>query len=377
MVPGLRAPAVPASTPPTGGPLLADTKLTDLYIRLDPPGFAIYRPKSQGGRSNPVQVPKHHMAEVEEIRKKLLSTDDKQDWGVVHHALRWRARLQRMVGNEMWAALRPTAPRPWRIERLGIENEALAEMAALGSRPGLIIIAGATGDGKSTTAASLLDHWLETIGGIAFTAEDPVEFDLSRPRANGSHAWQMEVDDDNGWETALKSALRWHPDYIYLGETRTARTAVKLLRLAASGHTCMTTVHASSPTEAVNAIIHLADEELRGSAGARVASCLSGVVHQKMSGLGRPFARLLITQPGEGCPFRGIIRDNRFEQIDTFLDQQEIRIFGARRSLESFEAGHPQPLRGVAPGESPRDAARRAVTQREVSLRLRASVQQP
>lgn len=112
------------------------------------------------------------------------------------------------------------------------------------TKRGLVILVGATGSGKSTTLAAMVDHRNETTYGHIITIEDPVEF--VHPHKNCIVS-QREVGlDTEGWEQALKNTLRQAPDVILMGEIRDRETMEHAVAFAETGHLCMATLHANS-----------------------------------------------------------------------------------------------------------------------------------
>ena len=118
---------------------------------------------------------------------------------------------------------------------------------------GLILLAGTTGSGKTTTLSALLREFLIRDGGYAFTLEDPIEMPLDGTyhTVNGERGICKQMTPPGGsWENGLKSMLRSKPRYVYLGEIRDPEIASEALRAAISGHLVMSTIHASTVTDA-------------------------------------------------------------------------------------------------------------------------------
>lgn len=108
--------------------------------------------------------------------------------------------------------------------------------------PGIVIVAGSTGSGKSTMLASVLQYFLDTRRIHIVSAEDPVEYILFDGKGIIS---QREIPDDiNGFHDAVINSLREDPDIIFIGETRDSATAIALLQASETGHLAFTTIHA-------------------------------------------------------------------------------------------------------------------------------------
>src|SRR5210317_1581108 len=118
---------------------------------------------------------------------------------------------------------------------------------------GLILVTGATGSGKSTTLAALIDHINTNRKSHIVTIEDPIEF-LHRDKKSIIN--QREVGSDTeGFQPAMKSALRQDPDVILVGEMRDHETIETALTAAETGHLVLSTLHTIDATETVNRII--------------------------------------------------------------------------------------------------------------------------
>jgi twitching motility protein PilU len=129
------------------------------------------------------------------------------------------------------------------------------------AKRGLCILVGATGSGKSTTLAAMVDWRNENSFGHIITIEDPVEF--VHPHKN-CVVTQREVGlDTDSWEAALKNTLRQAPDVILMGEVRDRETMEHAVAFAETGHLCLCTLHANSANQALDRIINFFPEERR------------------------------------------------------------------------------------------------------------------
>ena len=145
---------------------------------------------------------------------------------------------------------------------------------------GLILIVGATGSGKSTTIASMLDHRNANRSGHILTIEDPIEFLF---RHKKSIVNQRELGMDTlGWESALKNAMRQAPDCILIGEIRDKETMQAAIAYAQTGHLCLATLHANNSYHALNRIINFFPLESRTSLFLDLAASLKAVVSQRL-----------------------------------------------------------------------------------------------
>ena len=156
------------------------------------------------------------------------------------------------------------------------------------SKRGLIIMVGATGSGKTTSQAAMLDWRNEHTFGHIITIEDPVEF--VHPHKN-CIVTQREVGiDTDSWEAALKNALRQAPDVILMGEVRDRETMDLAVAFAETGHLCMATLHANSANQALDRMVNFFPEERRSQLLMDLSLNLRALVSQ----------RLLPRQEGKG-----------------------------------------------------------------------------
>jgi twitching motility protein PilU len=156
------------------------------------------------------------------------------------------------------------------------------------TKRGLVIFVGATGSGKSTSLAAIVDHRNQNSFGHIITIEDPVEF--VHPHKN-CIVTQREVGiDTDGWEMALKNTLRQAPDVILMGEIRDRQTMEHAVAFAETGHLCLATLHANSANQALDRIINFFPEERRAQLLMDLSLNLKALVSQ----------RLLARQQGRG-----------------------------------------------------------------------------
>ena len=145
---------------------------------------------------------------------------------------------------------------------------------------GLIILAGATGTGKSTTLASMLEHRNQRMTGHILTIEDPLEFLFSNKK---SIVNQREVGrDTQSLQVGLKNALRQAPDCILIGEIRDRETMTAALSYALSGHLVLSTLHANNSYHALGRILSFYTPEARPALLSDLASGLKAIISQRL-----------------------------------------------------------------------------------------------
>ncbi|HYP72095.1 MAG TPA: PilT/PilU family type 4a pilus ATPase [Variovorax sp.] len=205
------------------------------------------------------------------------------------------------------------------------------------TKRGLCILVGATGSGKSTTLAAMIDWRNENSYGHIVTVEDPVEF--VHPHKN-CVVTQREVGiDTDSWEAALKNTLRQAPDVILMGEIRDRETTEHAVAFAETGHLCMATLHANSANQALDRIINFFPEERRAQLLMDLALNLRSLVSQRLipteDGRGRVAAvEILLNTPlisdlifkGEVGEIKEIMKKSRNLGMQTF-DQALFDLF--------------------------------------------------
>lgn len=163
----------------------------------------------------------------------------------------------------------------------------LADIA--GARRGLILVTGATGQGKSTTMAALVKHINETRNAHVVTIEDPIEFLFGHGK---SIVTQREIGSDtSSFRDALVAALRQDPDVVMVGEVREHETAETCLRAAETGHLVMSAIHTTDVIRTIERFVGLFPSDMQEAVRVRLADCLTAIVSLRLlvnkSGLGQ------------------------------------------------------------------------------------------
>ncbi len=186
------------------------------------------------------------------------------------------------------------------------------------TKRGLVLVVGATGSGKSTSLAAMIDHRNRTSPGHIITVEDPVEFVHQSQQSLVTH---REVGiDTHSWHHALKNTLRQAPDVILIGEIRDAETMEHAIAFAETGHLCLGTLHANSANQTIDRIINFFSEERRKQLLMDLSGNLRAIVSQRLirtvDGKGRRAAmEILINTPTIGEK----ILKGEFHEIKTVM----------------------------------------------------------
>jgi twitching motility protein PilU len=194
------------------------------------------------------------------------------------------------------------------------------------AKRGLMLVVGATGSGKSTTLAALLDHRNANLSGHILTIEDPVEYLF---RNKKSIVNQREVGTDTeSLQVALKNALRQAPDVILIGEIRDRETMSQAIAYSQSGHLVLATLHANNSYQALNRILNFYPVEVRPAMLNDLASALKAIVSQ----------RLLRTVDGGRMPAVEVMVNTRL--MSELIEKGDF--FGVREALEKSMAEESQ-----------------------------------
>ena len=163
------------------------------------------------------------------------------------------------------------------LEGLGLPE--IFKDISMSSR-GLVIMVGATGSGKSTSLAALIDHRNSSQAGHIITIEDPVEFVHQHKKCVIT---QREVGTDtHEYQLALKNTLRQAPDVILIGEIRDRETMEHGLEFAETGHLCMATLHANNANQALERVLNFFPEEVHPQVRLNLALNLKGILSQRL-----------------------------------------------------------------------------------------------
>lgn len=165
-------------------------------------------------------------------------------------------------------------------------------------KQGLVLVVGATGSGKSTTIASMIDHRNSTSSGHIITIEDPIEFVHVHKQSIVS---QREIGiDTNSAESALKNCLRQSPDVVLLGEIRTAEMMDAAIAFAETGHLCLATLHSNNTNQTMERILNFFPPERHRQIYLQLSLSLRAIIGQ----------RLIHTHDGKRIPAVELLRDS-------------------------------------------------------------------
>jgi twitching motility protein PilU len=148
------------------------------------------------------------------------------------------------------------------------------------SKRGLVIVVGATGSGKSTSLAAMIDHRNANSPGHIITVEDPIEFVHKHKR---SVITQREIGFDTmTYHAALKNTLRQAPDVILIGEVRDLETMEAAIAFAETGHLCLCTLHANNANQAIERVMNFFPQERHAQIYLQLSLNLRAIISQRL-----------------------------------------------------------------------------------------------
>ncbi len=198
------------------------------------------------------------------------------------------------------------------MEELGVPLSVCQELCM---RPkGLVLVTGATGSGKSTTLASMIDYINSKRNDHIMTIEDPLEF-VHRNRSCLVN--QREVGTDTmSYTAALKRVLRQDPDVIMIGELRDQESISTALTISETGHLTFGTLHTSDAVQTINRIIDVFPAHQQQQVRTQLSFTLEAVIAQQLVSSTDRHGRVLAAEILLGTPaVRALIRDNKVHQV--------------------------------------------------------------
>jgi len=247
--------------------------------------------------------------------KKKLEDDREVDFSYnLPDVGRFRTNIFQQRGT--WAlAMRYVKNRVATFEELGL----LESIKGLAESPrGIVLVAGSTGSGKSTTLAAMIEHLNNNFKKHIVTLEDPIEFVFED---NQSVIEQREIGlDTSSFYGALKHVLRQDPDIIMLGEMRDAVTFTAAMSAADTGHLVFSTLHTTTAAQSITRILDFFKADEREQIRRQLAGTLRGVICQRMvptvDGKMTPALEIMTNSP----VVRKMIEENRIDKLSAAVE---------------------------------------------------------
>jgi twitching motility protein PilT len=312
---------------------LKDASFSDIYVGAGGAWLS-----GVPGASDPVAAAGADAQEVNELRTACEAYreqhPEREDFPLRKGEVSYRASVLRSMRETVFV-LRRLREKITPIGELGIAP-VFVDMMMKPRLNGLFVISGTFGQGKTTTASSLVVSRVARFGGVAITVEEPPEMPMEGRHGEGV-CYQHWVER-GGFAHACRQVARWAPSIIFLGEIRDAETALEALRASINGKLVVCTTHADNCAMAIERIFALASTD---SASAEdvlgmLATGLSAVVHQRLEPVAANGRRQLTLDPlfmtsEDAHGARSIIRQRKFEQLKNVVQLQKNRmIVGGR-----------------------------------------------
>jgi twitching motility protein PilU len=213
-----------------------------------------------------------------------------------------------------------------KIEDLGLP-EIMKDLVMI--KRGLVLMVGATGSGKSTSLAAMINHRNETSSDHILTVEDPIEFLHSNKK---SIVNQREVGlDTKSFHRALRSAMRAAPDVILIGEIRDRESMEYAITFAGTGHLCLATLHANNAAETLDRIIHMFPRDQHSQIFLDLSQYLKAILSQ----------RLVMGKSGKRCAAIEVLLNTPHVQElvkkGDVVGVKEALIRSAEKGMQSFD----------------------------------------
>lgn len=255
-----------------------------------------------------------------EDQKENLLANKEIDFGYDFSGQRFRVNAY-FAKNALACAFRLIPAKIKTIEELHLPSvlHSLGEM-----NEGLVLITGPTGEGKSTTLASIINEINVKTAKHVVTIEDPIEFVYPKERSVIS---QRELHQDtHSWTIALRSVLREDPDVVLVGEMRDYDTIQAVLTIAETGHLVFSTLHTSTTPDAINRIIDVFPAHQQNQIRSQLSSVLRAVISQRLlpniaHNDRLPAIEVLLNIPSVAS----IIREGKVFLLDNVLETEEQR----------------------------------------------------
>ncbi len=300
--------------------LAVQSGASDIVIKSEKPGYV-----RLSGRLKPVDMDPIGAAEVREFVDAHVPAVFRQRWedeGQVDFAyaaegvgrFRVNAFHQRGTGSIVFRHIKSKVPN---FEELGLAAEPMLNLAK--SKDGILLICGATGSGKSSTLAAMLNWINQNMDKHIVTLEDPIEYTFTDAK---SVFQQREIGlDVPSFELAIKSVLRQNPDIILIGEMRDKETFETAISAAETGHLVLSTMHAGTVAQALTRLFEFFPPEQQVQARRQIAGTIRGFICQKlipaMEGGGRIPANEILAADSV---VKNLILDGQFEKIQGLLE---------------------------------------------------------
>lgn len=300
--------------------LAVESGASDIVIKSNKPGYV-----RLSGKLKPVDMDPINPAEAEafvdehvpRVFKPVWERDGQVDFAYAQEDVgrfRVNAFHQRGLVSLVFRHIKSRVPT---FEQLGLQSEPLLKLAQ--AKDGILLVCGATGSGKSSTMAAMLDWINNNLDKHIVTIEDPIEYTFIDQK---SVFQQREIGlDVPNFEAAIKSVLRQNPDIILIGEMRDRETFETAISAAETGHLVFSTMHAATVAQSLTRLFEFFPPEQMAQARRQIAGSIRGFICQKlipkMEGGGRVPANEILNAD---ATVKNLILEGHFDKIQQILE---------------------------------------------------------
>ena len=309
--------------------VMVDRDASDIYLTVDlPPIYRIH------GATHAAKSAPFKQEELETLANAMMREKQRADFetkmemnlSLYYPELgRFRVNVFRQQGN-IGVVIRQIKVDIQTIEQLGLPS-VMKDIALI--KRGLVLVVGATGSGKSTSLAAIIDHRNSTSTGHIISVEDPIEF---VHRHKKSVITQREVGfDTHTFHDALRNALRQAPDVILIGEVRDTETMEAAITFAETGHLCLATLHANNAYQAIERLMNFFPAARHGQIYLQLSMNLRAIVSQRLipSMDGKRVAALEILRDTPRA--KDLIKKGAIDELKVAMEQ------GAQEGCQTFD----------------------------------------
>lgn len=300
--------------------LAVESGASDIVVKSEKPGYLRLGGRLRSVEMDPISC-EHAQAFVDDTVPRIFKDKWDKD-GQVDFAyaaddvgrFRVNAFHQRGLVSIVFRHIKSQPPT---FEQLKIESETLVKLAQ--AKDGILLVCGATGSGKSSTMAAMMNWINQNLDKHIVTIEDPIEYTFSDDK---SLFQQREIGlDVPSFELAIKSVLRQNPDIILIGEMRDKETFETAISAAETGHLVFSTMHAATVAQSLTRLFEFFPPEQIAQARRQIAGSLRGFICQKLipalEGGGRFAAHEILVAD---ATVRNLILDGQNDKIQQLLD---------------------------------------------------------
>jgi twitching motility protein PilU len=371
---------------------MVETEASDLYLTVaKPPMYRI------DGKIRAVGDDAFSPQNLMDLAETMMNEKQRKDFGETLEmnmamslpgVARFRVNIFRQRGS-VGMVIRRIKAEVMSLDQMGLPS-ILKDIVM--TKRGLVLVVGATGSGKSTSLAAMIDHRNSSEAGHIITIEDPIEF---VHRHKESIVTQREVGfDTHSFQSALKNTLRQAPDVILIGEIRDTETMEAAIAFAETGHLCLGTLHSNNANQAIERIMNFFPTERHAQIYLQLSLNLRAIVSQRLipSVDGKRMAALEILmdiprvkdliKKGETDTLKEAMEQGVQEGCQTF-DQALFNLYKAEKitldqALANADSANNLRLKiklgGLSADEGPRvDAQKKESVQPAVGFRLRGN----